>query len=446
MILTMLSKIKNNLLLLILLGAFVLGLFYSFHFAIRPVVDARAYDTIAANLAAGRGYRENLSVSIQDDHGVVRVGPLYEYFLAAIYKIFGHHYGAVWVIQNILHVLSALLLYLICLRIFPDNGKGKKIGLIAAAIFAFYPDLIENSAMLMTETVYLFLFCLALYLFFRFFNLFNTGKTALLGLVFGLAVMARPPVLFLAPVVIYYFWKKNQSRRLAIRQIAIFSIIMAAVFIPWTVRNYSVYNRFWPFGPGGAYNFWIGNYHGGDGEQGAEPEILKFFDTHSNTEVYDESMKQFKGFLIAYPLEFLKITILRINKYWSVIRPMGFWYYFAGAAKILFIFSSAAASVFLFIFGLAGAIKASKEKNEKLYYLLVFAAITPLILFVTVVETRYRFQIYPFLAIFCGYLLANGGKWRKGRAFFYAALIIFINGAIDFILNAERVLERLKEL
>jgi len=48
-----------------------------------------------------------------------------------------------------------------------------------------------------------------------------------------------------------------------------------------------------------------------------------------------------------------------------------------------------------------------KEKKSLFYYLIVFALISPLVLIPTVVQSRYRFQIYPFLAIFGGYALVS---------------------------------------
>lgn len=434
--------IKNNkILFLILLGSFAASLFYSFHFKIQPLVDARAYDTIATNIISGNGYREDLSVDIRHDAAVIRVGPLYEYFLAGIYKIFGHHYEAVWTAQALLHALTAWLIYLTTLLIFANKEKKEKMALWAAGIFGFYPDLIEISAMLLTETLYLFLICLMLYVFFRYFNHPSNGLALALGMFSGLAVLARPPVLFLLPVAIFYFLKKKK-----VLALILFLIILLAVFTPWTIRNYQVYGKIMPFGAAGNLNFWIGNYHGGNGEQESIREQMEFISSHEMGEINGESMRQFAKFLHNYPGEFIKLTLLRINKYFSVIRPMGFWFYQTGWGQFLFILSSALASVFLFIFGISGFFKALKSKNEALHYLLAFTVFTPLIIFVTVVETRYRFQIYPLLAILAGYcatLLNDRQKWWADKILQYSILIIFTNGMIDLLSNIDKFKERL---
>ena len=426
--------------IIILLGSFFASLAYSFYFRIAPAVDAKAYDIIAQNIAAGNGYREGFGGDIALDNAITRVGPLYEFTLAGIYKIFGPGYEFIWLGQALLHALSAWFIYLAVFLIFAQNEQKKKIALWAAGIFAFYPDLIEISAMLLTETLSLFFVCLFFYVFFYYFSRSSSWPLALaLGLVFGLAVLARPPALFLTPAIIFFFWHKK--KRLAL---AWFLIAMFLVFAPWTTRNYRLYGEIMPFGVGGSYNFWIGNWHGGDGEQGPQPFHEAFVASHQIKEIDGEAMRQFKLFLREHPAEFLKLTALRVNKYFSVIRPMGFWFYQTGLSQFIFILSSALASVFLFIFGLAGIIKGLLQKDEKLNYLLALLFFTPLIIFITVVETRYRFQIYPLLAIFASFYLVEFFKIKRpGKYFFTALAVISANGLIDFILSWDKFKDRI---
>lgn len=432
---------ENKILVIILLGSFLASLIYSFYFRITPVVDARAYDVIAMNIVDGNGFREDLGTDINHDGAIVRVGPLYEYFLAGTYKIFGHHYEFIWIFQALAHALSALFIYLAVLLIFQDLSDRRKIALWAAAIFGFYPDLIEISAMLLTETLYLFLATLMFYLFFLYFRRPNNHLLVWLGLISGLATLARSPILFLVPIILFLFYKK----RLWMKGV-LFLAILALVFVPWTARNYLVYQKIMPFGAGGSFNFWIGNYQGSNGEQEPQKIHFDYMQSHNVNELQDESIRQFKNYIIHYPAEFVKLSLLRANKYFSVSRPMGFWFYQQGIGKLLMVFSSALASIFLFIFGLAGMIRAFKEKKPVLNYLLAFAIVTPLIIFITVVETRYRFQIYPLLAIFAGYFLvflSSAKKWWADKILWLAILIVSLNGLLDLILSFSKFKERL---
>lgn len=430
---------RNRALTIILLLSFCLSLSYSFYFRIHPSVDARAYDNIGWNLASGRGYREDLKKDMAYDASLTRVGPLYQFFLAGIYKIFGHHYEPVWVAQAILHALSAWLVYLTALLIFSLSDRRRAIGLWAAAIFGLHPDLIEISAMLLTETLYLFLVCLMVYLFFRYFERKNYWSAALLGLSSGLAILARSPVMFFIPVLIYYFYKKDR-----IKHGIVFLAILLSVFAPWTIRNYNVYHKFLPLGASGAFNFWIGNYHGGRGEQEPRAEHYYFVDNLPMAGLQDESMKQFKIFLYNYPGEFIKISLLRVNKYFSLIRPMGFWFYQTGWGQIAFVFSSALAIMILFITGFAGLIKSLKLKNLKVNYLAAFTVITPLILFATVIESRYRFQIYPLLAVFAGFFIVEFFRTKRlDKYFWLVASILLANASVDFIISWDKFKDRI---
>jgi 4-amino-4-deoxy-L-arabinose transferase-like glycosyltransferase len=435
------TVIEHKILTLIILATFLASIGYSFHFRIEPAVDARAYDTIAYNLVQGLGYRENLTVDISQDNAIIRIGPLYEYFLAGIYKVFGHNYEAVWIIQAILRALSVWLIYLAARLVTQGMASSKNMALLSAVMFGFYPDLIEISAMLMTETLYLFLVCLVLYLFFRYLTRPTKYGHILLAIMLGLAIMARPPVILFAPIVMFYFYRKK-----AFSQLAVFLLFLGLVFVPWTLRNYNVYHEFMPFGGAGNFNFWIGNYHGGRGEQEPSQEMFSFALNHPIKEVNRESMRQFKDFIFQYPGEFIELTLLRTNKYFSFSRPIGFWFYQTGIGQVIVVLSSAIASVILFTLGLSGLWHALVRGRKESCYLAAFLLATPLLIIITVVETRYRFQIYPLLAIFAGYFLVvfyQEGKWRHNKIFWSVFAILCSNAVIDLMLSTDRLKEKL---
>ena len=453
----------------ILTLSFLITIGYAFAFKIHPVVDAKAYDKIAQNILAGNGFVEDTSVPIERDRAIIRVGPLYQYFLTGVYAVFGHHYEAVWVIQALLHTASAYFIYLLALISFQKSARRESIALWSAAIFALYPDLIESAAMLLGETLYLFLWTLFIFAFVWYIDKTKPAESGFAGwlrslsewlrtrviveslrrewlaviglaLVGGLTVLARPPVLFVLPLVFVYLWSR---RRWALSVLCL--IVLVAVFTPWTVRNYQAFGRIMPFGGAGNYNFWIGNHPGATGEQETGEEIARFLRDNGALALYDASMPKFVEFVRAQPVTFVKLTLLRINRYFSVIRPMGFWFYDTGWSQFAFIMSSAVASVFLLVFGLYGVIKIWRERTILTNYLLWMIVLTPFILFITVVETRYRFQVYPLLALFAGYgvvTLWQRRDWWRERALLVSLLLVFGNAAIDAALSLEKLREK----
>ncbi|MBI3633259.1 MAG: glycosyltransferase family 39 protein [Candidatus Vogelbacteria bacterium] len=426
------STYQNKLLTAILALSFLLSAFYSFYFKIVPVVDAAAYDRIAQNIVNGNGYREDMSVDILHDYSISRVGPVYEYFLAVVFVIFGHSYQIVWIIQAFLHVLTVYLIYMLCLEVFPELENRNKVALIAGAIFGFYPDLIEISSMLMGETLYLFFTCALIYLFFRYLDNQSLRNLLSLSFVAGVSVLVRPPIILFLPILSYATYKKvGWSHLLSM------AAIILLVFTPWTIRNYSVFHVFMPFGTAGQLNFWIGNHPGSNGEQEAGPVISDFIASHAQTDIQIESMKQFIAFLASSPVEFLKLTLLRINKYFSILRPMGFWFYTSGWRQWLFVLCSAVFSIIVSVLSLSGIIKLLGTLDEKVKYLFLFTFITPLLLFITVIETRYRFQIYPFLAIFAAYFVCTfqWGNRIEIKILTGAFSAIMVNGLLDGLIN-----------
>src|SRR3989344_8471085 len=159
---------ENKILSYILFLSFFVCAAYAFYFKINPVVDAKAYDRIAQNIVSGNGFVEQAGADVKFDKAIIRVGPLYQYFLAGIYFVFGHHYEAVWLIQAFLHALSVLFVYLSAGILFKNNSDKEKIAIVSAGIIGFFPDLVELSAMLMTETLYIFLWTLFLWYFLKF--------------------------------------------------------------------------------------------------------------------------------------------------------------------------------------------------------------------------------------------------------------------------------------
>ncbi len=83
------------------------GVLMIFQFA-EPVMDAAGYDEIGWNIASGNGYKVNGEVT-------VRRAPGYPVFLAGAYKMFGHSYTAVRIIQALLYSISVLFLFKIWL-------------------------------------------------------------------------------------------------------------------------------------------------------------------------------------------------------------------------------------------------------------------------------------------------------------------------------------------
>lgn len=441
------ARNKNLYLAALLLFAFFLSLTYSLYFKIKPSVDARAYDLIAQNIVSRSGYRESLSVPTLEDNSILRVGPGYEFFLAIIFFIFGHHYIAVWTIQAILHVLTAFLVFVMVRKIFSEYEKQDVIGFVSALFIGLSPDLITMSGMLMAETLGVFLVALTLFMFFK--SLDGEKilylRTFITGVAFGMVALVRTPAMLLFLPIAVYFLIKNK-----IKHLVIFSITVLLVFSPWIIRNYVVYQTFIPTNLAYGIDLAAGNHPGASGE--LEPyfrndELIAQYGKIIGTR---QLTKEAALFIFNNPGEFLKITANRVSIYFSFARPTGFWFHLSGISQTVTLAFSSIYSALLFIFGFLGIwfyLDNSASYGGKALWLLYMTIMMPLAVIFIMVETRYRFLIYPPLSIFAGIgvsALFNGLVSRRSLLIILA--LLFSNTALDILKNIDRILSRINSL
>ena len=416
---------------------------YAFYHKIRPAVDAAVYDQTAVNILEGYGFRFDRSAEFAEDEIITFQGPIYQYFLASIYIIFGHNYEAVWLIQALLRVLTALFLYLIALKIFGEEGR--RIGWISAVVFGFHPDLIEIGAMLMTETLFIFLSILAVYAFTILYKNPSYLNSIFLGLSFGLAILGRSSIgIFILPFGFYFISRRDYAR------LILFLLMLFLVMTPWTIRNYKVYGEFIPTMANFGYNFWVGNHEGGDGEGGNTPELAAAQKKYGVIGANYYAVEQFKEFVSAHPFQYIKFTVSRAIKYFSFMRPMGFWFYQQGWGQFIFVASSVLGSLILFWTSFAGIVAWFKKerRNPLLGYFLFFILLTALSLVPILYETRYRLPVYPFLALFSGLALSRfySAPQEYFKYFIYAGVVVLSVGLASAYMDYEKIFVKFNQI
>ena len=263
------ASLRWTLLLAVALLALVLRLVYIWQISHAPFFDLRlgdaeSYHQWALRIVAGDWLGE----------GVFYQAPLYPYFLAAVYKVFGDGATMVRFIQVVIGAGSCVLLAAAGMALFG------KYGAVAGALLAIYPPAIFLDGLLDKSTlVSLFtaaLLCLLSMRHVRF-------RAFLAGVVLGLLSLTRENALLIAvPVVLWFLIGDRQSpsddshwmrrgpygsarRRLTWRAAAAFLGGCVLVLLPVGARNYAVGGEFHlttsQFGP----NFYIGNHAGARG-------------------------------------------------------------------------------------------------------------------------------------------------------------------------------------
>jgi 4-amino-4-deoxy-L-arabinose transferase-like glycosyltransferase len=435
---------------LLLVAIFAVSFVFSLYYQIRPTVDAKAYNNIAWNLARGYGYVEherNAATPATDD-AIVRVGPGYEFFLAGVYSALGHHIWIVWLLQALLRVGTAYVLFRIVLLLFNNNSGRESIALLAGAIFGFIPDLIILNGMLLAETLFITSLVFALYASFRALDKSTASLSA--SLWWGVSALVRPTALIFT--LFYSAYAYITKRRAGIVVVALlFPVLLLGA---WSLRNSLLYRTPLFTTTAGAYALWVGNNPDATGGFDKTLEIQAIRDQNHSVELSKIGMRKYFEFLREEPVQFVMLQIRKTSMYFSVLRPSGFWFYVSERPvdRLLTLLLSSVATGFLFIMGGAGMYVYARRREKYHWFLISVALLQPLTVIPTYVETRYRAPFFPFLALFAAYLIYLLWQQHKEhapllfRALFFSSILIMLLTLGDSLYSYDIIVERLQIL
>ncbi|HNS72823.1 MAG TPA: glycosyltransferase family 39 protein [bacterium] len=217
-------------------------------------LDSSTYHSIATNLLAGRGFSQD------GINPTLFVAPLYPFFLAAVYRVAGVHPLLVELLQVLFGVASAFLAWLITRARF-----GRMPGLIAFVLVLFLPELMVINTYLYTESFFIFLFLLAIWLAMRALEGPSAGALALAGLAGGLATLTRGVTMLLPLVLLLAFLLRRRGVLPSLRHTLLYALFFALPIVPWTMRNYHTFGAAVPIAVGSGDVLWTGNYRPHDG-------------------------------------------------------------------------------------------------------------------------------------------------------------------------------------
>jgi 4-amino-4-deoxy-L-arabinose transferase-like glycosyltransferase len=238
---------RRKLLALTLCGLLVRVAFLLLEPATRPIADERTWTNWAIeNLVTPKVRFNPLRTHM------IFYPPLYPYFIAVPYELFGTLAAVKWA-----QALVASLLV-------PAVGRvaalafGPATGLLAAAFVAFYPDFVWFSVHFWSETLFMVLLFWA---FERFFVADRTQRVSdalLAGVLWGLSILVRETALYFTPIAALRLALGWQRKRGILRGSA-FLLAALVTVAPWTLRNWMVFRAFVPVSTAGSLNLFQGN-------------------------------------------------------------------------------------------------------------------------------------------------------------------------------------------
>lgn len=222
----------------------------------QPVAhDALTYDALGWNLAAGHGY-----VLEPGGPPTALRGPVYPLFLAGIYALLGHRYGAVYAAQVLVDLGALALTYALAWRIYHQRA----VATLAAVGYALYLPFALQVGQVMTETLFTALLLLGVWAFFAAVDKARSGRAvglqAAAGAALGLAALTRPAgLVVVAGLAVALCWLLRPWKR-SLVQGAVLLVTFGVVLLPWTWRNWELFGALVPTSTLGGVNLYIGNY------------------------------------------------------------------------------------------------------------------------------------------------------------------------------------------
>ncbi len=237
----------------VFLAALVLRLLYILDVSDSPfftnlIIDLKAYDVWAKEIAAGNWIGDK----------VFYQSPLYPYFLAVIYRVFGRSLVLVYIIQAVLGALDCILIYAVGKEVF-----GRRAGTLAGFGAALYKMFIFYQALVLKTFLGVLLIDLSLLLLLLCRRRERTLPVALLaGVSLGLAALVRDNTLALIPFFGAWLFlaSRGENLRGRLAPLLLWSLGLAMVLGLSLGRNHHVGQDWVVTTSQGGQNFYIGNH------------------------------------------------------------------------------------------------------------------------------------------------------------------------------------------
>jgi hypothetical protein len=225
--------------------------------------DELWYYNRAVALAAGQGY----SV----DHVPTAYWPVgWPGFLGIVFWLAGPSPF----LGQMLNLLCSAAIFVLTLRLGTALFKEELVGRLSVLMLTICPNQITYVPALGTEVFYTALLLFAI-------DLLVVGsrwRLVVSGIIFGIAALTKAQTLLLPVMLFAAWWVVSERPRGSSSQLAKVAVIyaaMAAVILPWSVRNYHVFGAIVPISTNGGLTLLAGNNPSAQGDHTPNDPLVK---------------------------------------------------------------------------------------------------------------------------------------------------------------------------
>ncbi|MDR3611360.1 MAG: glycosyltransferase family 39 protein [Ignavibacteriaceae bacterium] len=232
-----------------LLIAFLIRLLWILAFNPLPLDDFLFYYTEAKRISDGLGY----TLKNGTPTAFFPVG--YPAFLGLLFYLF----SSSLFIAKLANVLLSVGCIYFFYKILKCLGYQNIIIRVSIIILLFYPNQIGYTSLTSDTVLFQTLFYLSLLSLIYAFNRFTIKWFIISGIFCGLMILTRPYGIILPLLVsIYFIIKQNNFIKSAKHSLILFLFLIITI-LPWTIRNYHVFDNFVFISTNGGVDLYIGN-------------------------------------------------------------------------------------------------------------------------------------------------------------------------------------------
>jgi len=209
--------------------------------------------------------------------GTAFVAPGYPVLLAGIYKLTGpanveSNFTVLFFVQAVIGALGCIFAFYLARRVFGSTLVGWLAWLATAGSYFLITSAVKVNPQVLAGTLVTW----SVLMIVAAADTASLWRYLLAGVVAGLTVLVVPGFLVVLPLA--YLWmltygKGSGGKRFALSLVCV--LLFVVVVAPWTIRNYTVFNKVVPVTDSFGYHFWVGNNaraNGGDRVLGGSVE------------------------------------------------------------------------------------------------------------------------------------------------------------------------------
>jgi len=362
------------------------------------IANSDDYDLVARNLLSGKGY------TIHPPKPTGERMPIYPFFLASIYKLFGRNIPLVCVMQAFIDMATCFFIYkianLVC--------KSSDVALCTAFIYAIYVPYFSMVGVIMNEIIFSLAFSIFVYFYLKSYKTLTPKNSFLLGFLLIFATMIREAsfalilLLLLTPYISGYSLKKCLKANLFM--ILGFSILYA----PWFARNLIVFDKVVIISTHAGYtlccNYFVPDMSKGEPVGILEPEIQEMFADKSEVERDRELLRRAKSYVIKYPYKSLKTFLNNFFVFWfnsKYFKEQRYIRFYPVGEKLF----SVSYTVLLFngillLSGILGILKMGEKWRREYTILVIIIGYFTILHMLCVCFIRYSMPVIPYVMVF----------------------------------------------